>query len=252
MELRKCENGHFYNGELYDECPTCKAMKSQEGHTVPLGDGGFAAGGQDTGHTAPLGGGFSVGGQDEGHTMPLGDGGFQMGGQDTGHTMPLGGGDPGHTRPLANGATAPLTGGFVKPQGGPGRADSGHTIAVVQQEMGIDPVVGWLVCLNGKEKGRDYRIHSDNNFVGRSEKMDICVRGDDTISRENHAVISYDMVDKCFYLSRGEGRSIIRLNGKAMLTSERLEAYDVLEVGRTRLLFIPMCGERFEWSNDEE
>ena len=52
------------------------------------------------------------------------------------------------------------------------------------------PVVTWLVCIDGPSKGRDYRIHSQNNFIGRSRSMDICIEGDNTISSERSAVLS--------------------------------------------------------------
>jgi hypothetical protein len=125
--------------------------------------------------------------------------------------------------------------------------DSERTQAIIKKETGIDPVVGWLVCVEGKEKGRDYRIHSDNNFIGRSEKMDICIRGDDTISRENHAIISYDGKDNLYYFSPGEGRSIVRMNGKALFSTAELTAYDTVELGNTKLMFVPLCGEGFSW-----
>lgn len=129
--------------------------------------------------------------------------------------------------------------------------DDGRTIAVVHQDMGIDPVVGWLVCVKGKEKGRDYRIHSDNNYIGRSEKMDICVHGDETISRENHAVVSYDSIDKIYYFSPGEGRNIVRHNGKAIFQTVELNMYDRVVVGKTELVFMPLCGSDFEWSSED-
>ncbi len=125
--------------------------------------------------------------------------------------------------------------------------DTERTQAVIKKEMGIDPVVGWLVCVEGKEKGRDYRIHTDNNYIGRSDKMDICVRGDDTISRENHAVISYDARDRIYYFSPGEGRSIVRCNGKAIFSTIELKDYDTIEIGNTKLLFSALCGESFNW-----
>lgn len=130
--------------------------------------------------------------------------------------------------------------------------DDGRTVALIQSDMGIDPVVGWLVCLAGKEKGRDYRIHSDNNYVGRSEKMDICIRGDETISRENQAVITYDTNDNRYYFSPGDGRSIVRVNDKAIFQTVELKAYDRITIGKTELLFMPLCGEKFAWENDSE
>lgn len=163
----------------------------------------------------------------------------------------------GATVPIDIGATMPVTSGTSNDSNhtrsinvkssSQGREDDGRTVALIKQEIGIDPVVGWLVCIDGKEKGRDYRIHSDNNFIGRSEKMDICIRGDETISRENHAVISFDSRDKVYYFSPGDGRSIVRLNDKAIFSTAQLQAYDTIEIGKTKLMFIPLCGERFEW-----
>lgn len=127
-------------------------------------------------------------------------------------------------------------------------AGSGEkTCALIKMKTGIDPVVGWLVCKSGAEKGRDYKIHSENNYIGRSENMDICIHGDTTISRENHAIISYDDRERIFYFTPGEGRSIVRLNGKALLMTSEIKAYDEIEIGTTILVFIPLCGETFQW-----
>ena len=149
------------------------------------------------------------------------------------------------------GRTMPVTQGNkdvenrTRAQGG--ISNEGRTVAIIKEKLGVDPVVGWMVSMDGKEKGRDYRIHTDNNYIGRSEKMDICIRGDDTISRENHAVVSYDVKDKIFYFSPGDGRSIVRLNNKAIFSTSEIRAYDIVEIGKTRLVFIPLCGEKFEW-----
>lgn len=37
------------------------------------------------------------------------------------------------------------------------------------------PVVGWLVCTDGVNKGTDYRLHQGRNFIGRSPEMDVCI-----------------------------------------------------------------------------
>lgn len=34
-----------------------------------------------------------------------------------------------------------------------------------------------------------------------------------------------------------------------VLTPVKLEAYDMITVGDVNLLFIPLCGERFNWSD---
>ena len=219
MELKKCSQGHYYDGSLYQECPTCKELR-ENGGNVGATEGFWGASGGFRDATDPTERGTVE------ETVPP--------------TARW------ETTEKRTGATVPLT------EGGRSQQTDGATIAIIQSDMGIDPVVGWLVSLNGKEKGRDYRIHSDNNFIGRGEQMDICIRGDETISRVNHAVVSYDTRDRLFYFSRGDGRSIVRLNGKAMLTTVELNAYDVIEIGKTQLLFIPLCGERFEWKENED
>lgn len=125
--------------------------------------------------------------------------------------------------------------------------DPGATVGVVRKKMGIDPVVGWLVCIEGTEKGRDYRIRSERNFVGRDPKMDICIGGDDAISRDNHAVISFNPKKNSYLLTPGEGRGIIYLNNDEVATPSELKPYDTIEMGQTKLLFVPFCGENFKW-----
>ena len=148
------------------------------------------------------------------------------------------------TQAMASETTRPL---FEAVSSG---ADEGRTVALIQTDIGIDPVVGWLICVEGKEKGRDYRIHTDNNYIGRSEKMDICLRGDETISRENQAIVTFDAVERNYYLSPGDGRSIVRINDKAIFQTMQLEAYDKVTIGKTNLIFMPLCGERFEWEKE--
>lgn len=166
--------------------------------------------------------------------------GGSNGGQSVDVTMPLVGGGNSEERTMPLGYQAQSV---HKSQ----PDDDGRTVALIKAKQGIDPVVGWLITLDGSEKGRDYRIHTDNNYIGRSEKMDICVRGDETISRERQAIITYDSTDKVYYFSPGEGRSIVRLNDKAVFQTTELKAYDRITLGKTVLLFVPLCGENFEW-----
>lgn len=111
-----------------------------------------------------------------------------------------------------------------------------------------DPVVGWLVCIKGKEKGKDYRIRYGQNEIGRADERHIVVRGDDTISREPHAWINYDHRTNQFTLGRGGGVNNTYLNGENLLQPMRLKAWDRIELSdETMLLFLPLCGEQFRW-----
>ncbi|MCR4890815.1 MAG: FHA domain-containing protein [Lachnospiraceae bacterium] len=125
--------------------------------------------------------------------------------------------------------------------------DEGRTVALIKEDKGIDPVVGWLVCVDGKEKGRDYRIHSDNNFIGRSDRMDICIRGDETISRTNHAIISFDIQENAFFFSPGDGRAIVRVNDKAIFQTVEIKSHDRVTIGKSVFEFIPFCDGKFVW-----
>ncbi|MCH1625692.1 FHA domain-containing protein [Ferdinandcohnia quinoae] len=125
--------------------------------------------------------------------------------------------------------------------------DDGKTIAVIRKEIGIDPVVGWLVCVEGPDKGKDYKIRSERNFIGRSEKMDICISGDEAISRENHAIISYSPKKRLFRIYPGDSRGLVYLNDEEVITADELQVYDVIEIGKTKLIFIPFCSKHFEW-----
>jgi hypothetical protein len=129
----------------------------------------------------------------------------------------------------------------------PGSGDDGKTVAIIKPAIGVDPVVGWLVCIEGGDKGRDYRIHAERNFIGRSEHMGICIRGDETISRDAHAILSYDMRKNVFRIYQGESKGIVYLNDEEVITAEQLKPYDIIELGKTKLVFIPLCGERFKW-----
>ena len=78
------------------------------------------------------------------------------------------------TLPVMTGAVASVD--KTVPTAGVARAasDDERTMPVFRMETGIDPVVGWLVCLSGSEMGRDFKVHSDNNYIGRSFLSNLC------------------------------------------------------------------------------
>lgn len=112
---------------------------------------------------------------------------------------------------------------------------------------GFSPVVGWLVCVEGPSEGLDYRIRAGYNYIGRGENMDICIQGDNSIGRERHAMIAYDPQEKIYFFGPADGRSIVRRNDKMIMVPTELNAYDVLRIGSTKLMFVPLCGEHFNW-----
>ncbi len=140
----------------------------------------------------------------------------------------------------------------TRPVRGEVEAEEGKTMGIFRKRMGIEPVVGWLVAISGPNRGRDYRIISDKNFIGRSDNMDICIAGDETISRENHASISYNPKKRSFRLLPGDSKRLVFINDEEVEQPQQLNPYDVVELGETKLYFVPFCNEQFNWDKGDD
>ena len=116
----------------------------------------------------------------------------------------------------------------------------------------MDPVTGWLVCIEGASKGRDYRIRTEKNFIGRSDGMDIQILGDNNIARKNHAVIVYDPKKRVTLLLPGDSHGLVYYNGEAIYSPVELVEHDTIELGKSKFVFVPLCGENFEWPELED
>ncbi len=221
MKLERCKNGHFYDGDKYSTCPHCSNGQNTVDHgdtTVPLGnkpDAGlqiFPHDFDDLETTIP-GSFYSNGGgiSDDGLTIPMGD-------EET---------DEGKT--IFIDLFDEKTGSKVSP-------------------MQVTPCVGWLVCIDGKHKGQDFRLVPGKNSIGRNERNKVALIGDDSVSRDCQAMVVYDYKSNMYYATQGSSSTLCYLNGQVLLTQMVLQAYDVLEVGKCKLLFVPLCGEKFNWT----
>ena len=112
----------------------------------------------------------------------------------------------------------------------------------------VDPVVGWLVCMGGPDRGRDFRLHAEKNFIGRSPTMDVCIPSDDSISRERHGVVIFDPKKQIFWLLPGDASGLVYLNGEVVHSPAQLQQDDVVELGQSKLVLIPFCGDKYSWS----
>ena len=111
---------------------------------------------------------------------------------------------------------------------------------------GIDPVVGWLICIEGPGRGSDYRLHAGYNYIGR-EQGDVRISGDQQISRQNHAMVAFDEETCTYFVGPSAGRNLIRVNGKPVLNPVELQNYDVITIGTTKVMFVGLCGPHFSW-----
>lgn len=120
-------------------------------------------------------------------------------------------------------------------------------IELLEEE--IKPVCGWLVCIAGARVGMDYKIHRGKNFIGRGDDMDVQILGDNEINRKNHAIIVYDPKNRNTMLLPGDSEGLVYLNEEAVYVPAEVKHHDTVELGRSRFLFVPLCGENFEWEN---
>lgn len=111
------------------------------------------------------------------------------------------------------------------------------------------PVTGWLVCMTGTEKGKDYRLHAGKNFIGRSTSMDVVLIDDKKISRDRHCSLTYDPVSNQFFVS-SEGGNVTYKNDNLLEAPNALAEGDRITVGETTLLFIPFCKEERTWEKN--
>ena len=275
MEIIRCPKGHFYDADKCSTCPVCANENGTQEFTlggnpnppqaapVPtMADysatepvNGFNAGGispdgiYTDGFVTPpqamkteafKGGNEKVNTISE--TAPVDDKNGQANAKkkvdDYDPTMPAG------IDTTPNGPQTGSGNGTVHISGDYGKGY--HTSPV---PTAFNPVTGWLVCVEGASKGTDYRIRSQYNYIGRAKHMDICISGDEYISSEKAAILAYDDMERKFFIAPGMGHNLIRLNDKMVMGSEILKAYDVITVGKTKLLFIPLCGEQFDWKN---
>lgn len=230
MASTECGHGHIYDPDLYPSCPYCNSAQP----IINFGSGGGygqAACGEV--RTAPIDGGYGLpAAYSEDKTAPLN--GY---GPSVSEEQAVWNGDV--TRP-------PL--GYASSQG-KRASEEQRTVGMMQKKLGMEPVVGWLVCVQGEDRGRDYRLMARINSIGRSEKMDVCIRGDQSISKENHARLGYESKHNTFHLIPADSTNPIYLNDQVVYVPTPLSPYDLLEFGETRLVFIPLCSARFNWSD---
>lgn len=111
-------------------------------------------------------------------------------------------------------------------------------------------VTGWIVQIDGAHPGKEFRIHSGYNYIGRQEG-DIKIEGDDYISSVKDSQIYYDAVSTAFYIAHANGANAVRVNNEPVISgSAKLKAYDILTIGKTRFVFVPLCSERFKWEDE--
>lgn len=220
MAITECPQGHLYDPTLYPSCPYC------------AGGGNMIQFNQPGSTSAPVG----YGGAPGATAAPAGYGAGGSGGYEppVNRTLPIGG-DSGGSKTVA-------PEGYRKKQ-----EEENKTVGTFKRKFDLEPVVGWLACIEGPDKGTSYQLFAKINSIGRSSENDVCIKGDETISRKSHARLAYDPRHNNFQLIPSESTNNIYLNDEPVYTPVRLSAYDRVEFGQSKLVFVPLCCDRFRW-----
>lgn len=130
------------------------------------------------------------------------------------------------------------------------RTDSSVADAVEAADAMENPPAGWLVVVDGPGKGSVLTIGHGQNSMGRSPNERLCLDfGDNEISRNNHATITYDPRGRRFYVQQGTGTNLVYMGDVPVLMPMPLETHAELLIGNTRLRFIALCGAEFSWQD---
>ena len=214
----RCPEGHFYDPAKHPGCPWC---------ALPPDTGGY-----------------------EQKTRPVMPGPPPLpGGMPPPPPMPPLPPPPGFAQPQAP-PPAPSPAPLPMPAAGP------HPGATVRVGAGAktqqtEPVVGWLVCLEGPDRGKDYRLHNEKNYIGRSPVNNVVIESDNTVSRERHGLVIFDPKKQTFWALPGDAAGLVYLNGEIVNAPAEMKNDDVIEVGKTKLVLIAFCGDKYKWEEAE-
>lgn len=286
MNLSRCSNGHFYDKEKFPTCPYCAQGAGNDDGLTSVFDESQE---NDIGATQPLtynnppqqpqAGDFVQNNiQTEQNMMNnFGRGGHEDVADATetlgGNQDSLGSGPDsfiGRTeprRPYVQDVQKITPGGVMED-------DDDHTVAFyddifsssttskantapVKETVAKEPVkrsvstpcTGWVIALDGNHLGEDFRLKVGKNFVGRDASMDIALVGDKSVSRNKHAILVYEPKQHLYLVQPGESSELVYLNDEVVLSPMKLQAYDVITVGEVKLLFMPLCGAKFNWTD---
>lgn len=237
MNLKRCEKGHFYDVDKYPSCPHCAGGSGVDEDMAKTE--AYRGGDAGVGYTVPDNQGATVG-----STVAYNGNAMGVSLQDT----------VGVSKPTQANDLEKYLNRLNDSENTYSVDDEEDTVKTIRHsslDVNAEPVVGWLVCLNGEDAGKSFVLKSGRNFIGRSSKMDVVLAGDMSISRDKHAIILYEPKKRLFLAQPGESKELFYVNDDVVLNVTSLKPYDKLLIGNTELYFVPFCGEVFAWEDLE-
>jgi len=128
--------------------------------------------------------------------------------------------------------------------------DPNATVALTESDMDYLPRIharAFLVCIDGPMTGASFVFQENRAIIGRQKNYEIALFRDNTVSRSPHAVLSYVKENYRYTVSQGDPEKRVSVNGTFINEETELKMYDVIGIGQTRMLFMPVCSEKFAW-----
>ncbi len=250
MNMQMCNNGHFYDADAHAECPSCKKESGEDKEFPKTGvvmdfptTGSFMAK-QEPASEYPKTTAMSKAAPEYPKTAPA------TGAGEYPKTAPIAGaGEFPKTAPVSN------TGNFPKtmpigssPRECPKTAPIGSSERV-PAFAGWNPVLGWLVCIQGGKRGKDFRLTQEKSYIGRAASNDICLDFDETISRDTTITITYVKEHQVFRLETLQSRNPVSVNEIPVVNELYLRDKDIISIGATELRLVCFCDTSFAWEN---
>lgn len=205
--IKRCNKGHWYDTSVNKVCPHCKLESEKLG--IRLNDV-----------------------EEDDHTISIAEANLSLGDE-------LG-------AIIGNSIGNPITGAVIPGSSASGEDDDKTISFGFFGNSAQPPVTGWLVCMTGTERGKDYRLHAGKNFVGRSPAMDVAMVDDKKISREKHCSVIYDPKSDAFYVAAESG-NLVYLNDELLEATAELEQDDKITIGDTSFIFIQLSRGKRKW-----
>lgn len=106
---------------------------------------------------------------------------------------------------------------------------------------------GFVICVEGIMTGEGFILREGENHIGRSANMDVALIYEPSVSRIDHALITYHHKTNKFTLESRDIRQTVLHNHKPVQKTVTLSSHDLLTIGNCQLVFLPFCDDKFQW-----
>lgn len=103
---------------------------------------------------------------------------------------------------------------------------------------GSNQIVGKLTVIKGPGAGNSVAVFSGTNQIGRGDDMRVQINfGDEYISRQQHAVITFDRKNAEVRIYDGGKPGGLFVNGAQVTSDQAIKTGDTIKLGETTLRF---------------